>query len=1249
MVMLLVLGLLGIDGDAAPDFATRVMPVLEEHCVGCHLADDPSGGLVLETHAAILKGGANGPALVPGKADQSRLYRMTAHTLEPFMPPESDPIPTAQLALLRAWIDAGAKDSAVAAAPRTLSIPEVPTTATPREPVRSVAWSPDGGLVAVGQYEQVLLVDPATGYVVRKLVGPTGPVNDVRFSADGKTLVAAAGEAGLFGEATLFDVATGSARLTVRGHADSLYAATLSPDGTRLATAGYDRDVRLWDAADGRAVAVMGGHQEVVYDLAYRPDGKVLASVGADRTVKLWDAVAGVRLDTLTESADALHAVAFSPDGRRVAAAGVDNRIRVWSVSADAAEGANHIVHAVFAHRAPLVRLAYSHDGKMLVSGAQDRTVKLWHADSVAEIGQLPPQPDWPAALALAPADDAVLIGRHDGTLALHDLPSGTLRSELAPTVPPAPVLTEIRPAVLDTDTAAELTLVGEHLDTVAAVRLSGGNVAAELADGGRSLKLTPAKDVKPGDLTVTLVGPGGESQPLSVKVADLKPPELTAALPGALVAGTTTEVRLFGRHLEHLRDVTGGGDRVRIERLADRDGVVVRVTADADLPASGIDLKVATAGGTSKPLRLTTDDVPQTAEPAGDRTIAAGTAWGLLEQPGEADTFRYEPQGERPTTVAVAAHTLDGPLLPVVTVRAESGEILAASGQDGATADPLLVVPAGSGPLTIEVRDLQYGGSVEHRYALTVGPYGYATSVFPEIVATGGDGAVEIRGVNLLQEPLSVTVPTDQPGDRTPPLPAGVRSRGGLTVAVAADAPALETEPNDAVADATALTAPFTVEGRFLDGTPDHYRFAAAAGETWVIETDAARRGLPVDTRIAVLDAAGEPVLRTVLQAIRDSRVAFRHIDSRQENVRVDNWQEMELNQFLWMDGEVAKLYRLPEGPDSGFLFYGDTRGRRRTYFDTSATTHALDDPAYIVQPLPPGAEPLANGLPTFPLPYGNDDAEDRELGADSRVTFTAPAAGDYVVRVEQVNGRSGPECRYRLAVRRPQPGYRVFLAGGDLVVPAGAAIEVEVRTERIDGFDGPIAVALDDLPAGFAVSGPTTIEAGHLNAHFAVTVAADAPPPTAEQVKAAKVVASAEVAGTTVEQAANGPGALRKGEPPKYTVSVTPKELTIRPGETIVATLAIDRAGFDGEMKFDARNLPHGVYVDDIGLSGILVRKGESAREVRITARDWVEPTDREFFFRAQGEGNLCSPATLLHVRRPTAVADRTPDPAR
>src|SRR4051794_33506506 len=95
-------------------YAKDILEVLDAKCVGCHNGALAENKLNIEEVAGMLKGGKRGPAIVPGKADESLLFKMAAHRVEPFMPPkdkkDQKPLTPEELGLLKLWIDAGAKD-----------------------------------------------------------------------------------------------------------------------------------------------------------------------------------------------------------------------------------------------------------------------------------------------------------------------------------------------------------------------------------------------------------------------------------------------------------------------------------------------------------------------------------------------------------------------------------------------------------------------------------------------------------------------------------------------------------------------------------------------------------------------------------------------------------------------------------------------------------------------------------------------------------------------------------------------------------------------------------------------------------------------------------------------------------------------------------------------------------------------------------------------------------------------------------
>ena len=488
------------------------------------------------------------------------------------------------------------------------------------------------------------------------------------------------------------------------------------------------------------------------------------------------------------------------------------------------------------------------------------------------------------------------------------------------------------------------------------------------------------------------------------------------------------------------------------------------------------------------------------------------------------------------------------------------------------------------------------------------------------------------------------------------------------VTVFPAADRPSQsvdETEPNNNPAQAAVVAIPATIKGVINPETGnsptasavdvDMFRFSANAGEAWIFEVNAARTKSPLDSNIEILDSDGNRIERVRLQAVRDSYIQFRGINSDTRDCRLHNWEEMDVNQLLYLNGEVVQLWLWPRGPDSGFQFYPQT-GNRTGVFDTTANSHALQEPCYIVEPHPPGTRLIPNGLPVFPLYYENDDDALRQLGSDSRLTFTAPANGDYFVRVSDVRGSSGPEFKYELTVRPAKPDFNIRLDGNKPSVQAGSGKEFKFVTDRLDGFDGAIQIAVENMPAGFQVSQPLVIEAGQFITYASINAAPDAKEPTPEDVKKIKITATAMVNGKDVSKDVGSFAELKLAAAPKILVAIgpdqgdaaqveapafgtsNPLELTIAPGETITARVHIQRNNdFNGRVGFEAidQNLPHGIIVDNVGLSGLLIVEGKAQRQFFLTAANWVPEQTRVFHLRSKEEGGQTSWPIILHVR--------------
>ncbi len=482
------------------------------------------------------------------------------------------------------------------------------------------------------------------------------------------------------------------------------------------------------------------------------------------------------------------------------------------------------------------------------------------------------------------------------------------------------------------------------------------------------------------------------------------------------------------------------------------------------------------------------------------------------------------------------------------------------------------------------------------------------------------------------------------------------------------------EIEPNDQAAQATAMTVPGVAEGVIkAAGDADLFGFDARAGERWIVEIDARRSKSKLDSRIELLHADGRPVAKMLLRAVRDSELEFRGRNSAERGFRFANWEEARLNDYIYLEGEVVKQFQQRRGPDADADVYPE-KGDRYTYFDTSPRAHALGVKCYFVEPFALGTSLPYNGLPVFTLLVENDDDGERKVGVDSRLTFQVPADGRYLVRVTDVRGFGGDEFKYKLIVRRPQPDFAVTVGNTNPTVPAGGGKRLNVSVERSDGFWGPVRVDISGLPPGFYATTPITVEAGQREAHGVLFAHADAPAPTEENASAAKITATATIAGQDVRKEAGALGKIQLGPKPKILVRLAlpdapprmpggdaahrlefpqPAELTITPGTTITCRLSIERNGFNEIVDFLPDNLPHGVIVDNIGLNGIQLLEGQTERTLYLTAEDWLADQDRLFQIFAKQENEQVSLPLLLRVRKKSldggdAVGKTTDDAA-
>ncbi|NBV23713.1 MAG: hypothetical protein EBS05_17555 [Proteobacteria bacterium] len=374
-------------------FDEHILPLFKNQCLKCHNAEKPKADLDLSTFSATMKGGSSGLIVTGGDPDGSSLYKVVTHAAEPTMPPKSK-LADKEIELIKKWIAGGVLENSgskaiVSNRPKVdLSLtaasfgkpegappmpgdlllePVVRTTRTSAS--TALATSPWAPLVALGGQKQVFLYNTDTLQLAGVFPFPEGYPHDVKFSRNGKLLLAGGGRGANKGVVAVWDIVTGERIITAGDELDVALAADISSNQKWIALGGPDRLVKIYSTATGEQLYKMKKHTDWVMAAEFNHTSTYLATGDRNGGVVVWDAEAGQEVQTFTGHRGAITSLAWrTPD--LLVSASEDGSVKTWSVK----EGAQ--VKTTAAHNST-VSVRMTVDGLMVTAG-RDKTITTW-------------------------------------------------------------------------------------------------------------------------------------------------------------------------------------------------------------------------------------------------------------------------------------------------------------------------------------------------------------------------------------------------------------------------------------------------------------------------------------------------------------------------------------------------------------------------------------------------------------------------------------------------------------------------------------------------------------------------------------------------------------------------------------------------------------------------------------------------------------------------------------------------------
>jgi len=360
-------------------FYSQIRPIFQANCQGCHQPAKAKGGYVMTDFERLLLPGESGEKpVVAGKPEASFLLtQIVPVNGEAEMPRGKAPLPEVEIDLVRRWIAQGAVNDTPAGTRMQYDM-EHPPVYLRLPVVTALEYSPDGKLIAVAGFNEVILHHSDGSGIVGRLVGMSDRLQSLRFSPDGSMLAVAGGQPARMGEVQIWDVEKRKLSVSVPVGYDTVYGVDWSPDGTLVSFGCPDNTVRAIEAKTGKQVLQQGSHNDWVLDTVFSTNGSHIISVGRDMSAKLTETATQRFVDNITSITPGalrggLQSVARHPTRDEILVGGADGVPQIYRVfrETDRKIGDNaNLIRRFPGMEGRVFGVDYSEDGNRIVAGA---------------------------------------------------------------------------------------------------------------------------------------------------------------------------------------------------------------------------------------------------------------------------------------------------------------------------------------------------------------------------------------------------------------------------------------------------------------------------------------------------------------------------------------------------------------------------------------------------------------------------------------------------------------------------------------------------------------------------------------------------------------------------------------------------------------------------------------------------------------------------------------------------------------